>query len=300
MYAPPDGVGPAQGQYILTETVGKEAFVASIMQAAERGAVDLARDKKKWTLTDKAGAAGWANVDEVTGTVAGLLGGPGGSFTANPKSVASGKELKSRLEQFDDATKSWAERSGLMVVSGLGSIGGMVVLAAVAAWIANTIWNPLGITVLGAAAGFFAVGALDLLRPGSGTRRTRSGRDLWSRVGGFHRVLSTPSSEARFEFSGRQELYTAYVPWAVAFGCADEWAAKYRAEMASEPPTPHYFAGAYAGSAMTSSVDDMVGSFSSTLDSAISSYEATQTSSSSGGGGFSGGGGGGGGGGGSW
>jgi len=48
-------------------------------------------------------------------------------------------------------------------------------------------------------------------------------------------------------------------------------------------------------------VNQMVDSFDSTVSSAISSYEATQSSSSSGGGGgFSGGGGGGGGGGGSW
>ena len=148
--------------------------------------------------------------------------------------------------------------------------------------------------------GAFAVCGSSLLAPGSGTRRTRAGRDLWSRVGGFHRVLSTPSSQERFEFSGRQELYTAYIPWAVALGCADEWAAKYRTEMGAEPPVPAYFAGAYAGSIGGGFADSMVNDFSSTVDGAISSYQATQSSSSSGGGGFSGGGGGGGGGGGSW
>lgn len=300
MYAPPEGIGPAQGKYILTESVGKESFVASIMEAAEKGAVDLGRSGKAWTLTDKAGASGWAQVDPVTSKVATLLGGAGGSFTADPKSVTAGKILKSKLDQFDDATKAWAERSGLMVSSGLGSIGGMVIFASLAATAAIIIWNPFGMTVLGLVTGAFAVGGIDLVRTGSGTRRTASGRDLWSRTGGFHRVLSTPSSEARFDFSGREELYTAYIPWAVALGCAKEWAAKYRTEMGAEPPTPHYFGGAYAGSTLGSSVDDMVGSFSDTLDSAISSYEATQKSSSSGGGGFSGGGGGGGGGGGSW
>ena len=40
-----------------------------------------------------------------------------------------------------------------------------------------------------------------------------------------------PSSKQRFDFSGRKELYTAYIPWAVAFGCADEWAEKYRTEI---------------------------------------------------------------------
>ncbi len=149
--------------------------------------------------------------------------------------------------------------------------------------------------------GAFAVFGSPMLKTGAGTKRTRQGRDLWSRIGGFHRVLSTPSSQDRFDFSGRQELYTAYIPWAVAFGCADEWAAKYRTETGTEPPVPHYFGSAYAGAAAGSYVDSMVSDFNDTVSSAISSYQATQSSSSSGGGGgFSGGGGGGGGGGGSW
>jgi len=150
--------------------------------------------------------------------------------------------------------------------------------------------------------GAFAVFALPLVRRGSGTRRTAAGRDLWSQMGGFRRVLSTPSSVQRFEFSGRRDLYTAYIPWAVALGCADEWAAKYRTEMGEEPPTPSYFAGGYTGAHTGNNVDQMLSDFRGPLDSAIASYEATQRSSSGsgGGGGFSGGGGGGGGGGGSW
>ena len=56
-----------------------------------------------------------------------------------------------------------------------------------------------------------------MLASGANTRRTAKGRELWSKVGGFYRVLSTPSSQNRFDFSGRQDLYTAYIPWAVAF-----------------------------------------------------------------------------------
>jgi uncharacterized membrane protein len=111
-------------------------------------------------------------------------------------------------------------------------------------------------------------------------------------------MLSTPSSKERFDFSGRQDLYTAYIPWAVAFGCADEWAKKYRTEVGAEPPVPTYL-GAYAGMRTGDYVNSMVNDFSSTVSSSISAYQATQ-SHSSGGGGFSGGGGGGGGGGGSW
>ena len=147
--------------------------------------------------------------------------------------------------------------------------------------------------------GRFAVFGFGIARAGAGTRRTKAGRDLWSRAGGFKRILSTPSAQDRFDFSGRQELYTAYIPWAVAFGCADAWAKKYRTEVGTEPPVPAYFAGYYAGAHTGDYVNSMVHDFSSTVSSSISAYQATQ-SHSSGGGGFSGGGGGGGGGGGSW
>lgn len=301
MYAPPEGIGPAQAQYMLRETVDREAFVASIMHAAEKGALDLGKQGDAWTLTDKGGAAGWANVDPITANVAHLLHGPGTSFVADRKDVQAGKRLKKQLDSFEGDTASWAERSGFMTPSGLGGIGGLAIGACVLAVLGLGIFNPVGMSMLGLVPGAFAVCGASLARTGSGTRRTRSGRDLWSRAGGFQRILSTPSAQQRFEFSGREELYTAYVPWAVAFGCAEQWAEKYRTEMASEPPMPGYLGHAYVGSQIGNTVNDMVGDFSDTLDSAISSYEATQKSSSSGGGGgFSGGGGGGGGGGGSW
>ncbi|WP_036508163.1 DUF2207 domain-containing protein [Nocardioides sp. URHA0020] len=301
MYAPPEGVGPAQAAYLVTEQVGDEQYVATLMYAAEKGAIDLDRSDAAWTIKDKNGAEGWAGLDPVTSGVAHLLGGPGTSFVAAPKDVEAGKRLKSEMSTFESSTKSWASSAGLMTTSGLGGFGPIVIGACFIGVIAIAIWNPLDMSIVGLVLGAFAIFAASLAAPGSGTRRTRTGRDLWSRAGGFRRILSTPSAVDRFDFSGRQELYTAYIPWAVAFGCADEWAEKYRTEMATEPPVPSYFGGAYAGAYAGSAVSSMVSDFNSTVSSAISSYEATQSSSSSSsGGGFSGGGGGGGGGGGSW
>ena len=302
LYAPPEGIGPAQAKYILDETVDRSTYVATLMHAAERGAVDLTHNGDAWTIRDKAGPQGWAGLDPVTTDSAHILGGPGSSFTASKKDVSAGLRLKDELARFDSSVETWAKTSGNMVSSGLGGLGGVLVLAGFGAMLVAAIWNPFSMTALGLIPGGFAVGAVSLMATGSGTSRTRTGRDLWSRVGGFRRMLATPSSKQRFDFSGRKELYTAYVPWAVAFGCADEWASKYRVEVGEEPPVPHYFAGAYAGTHTADYVNSMVGDFSSTVDSAISSYNATQSSSSSsgGGGGFSGGGGGGGGGGGSW
>jgi hypothetical protein len=299
MYAPPDGLGPAQASYLYTERVGNDDFVASLLQATEKGATSLDR-QEGWTVTDTGKAASWQSLDPITAYAAQVLGVQGGgSFTAN-MTVKSGKKLKSALSKFNSATKDWARQNKLMTSAGIGSAGGLLVIAAflLAAFLA--LFNPLGISVVALIPGLFALFAAELLAPGSGTKRTAAGRELWSRIGGFRRMLATPSAEQRFDFSGRKELYTAYIPWAVAFGVADKWAEKYQLETGEEPPSPYYFASAagYAGGGFASS---MAADFSNTVSSAISTYEASQSSSSSsGGGGFSGGGGGGGGGGGSW
>ena len=303
MYAPPDGIGPAQAAYVLNEKVEDEAFVATMMYAAEKGAVRLSQDGKKWTITGTGDATAWGNVDGVTQLAGQSLGvvDSGASFTASPKSVSAGQKLKKVLSEFKANTKGWGRTSGLMEMTGLGGFGCIVLLLVWGLTIYLGAFNPFDMSVIALIPGAFAVFGLGVGTPGAGTKRTPAGRDLWSRVGGFRRILSTPSAVDRFDFSGRKELYTAYLPWAVAFDCADEWAKKYRVETGEEPPVPTYFAG-YTGDHTGNYVSSMVNSFDSAVSSAISSYEATQSSSSSGGGGggFSGGGGGGGGGGGSW
>ncbi|MBA2954404.1 DUF2207 domain-containing protein [Nocardioides sp. MAH-18] len=302
MYAPPEGIGPAQAAYLVTEQVDEQQYVATLLYAAERGAITLDRTGEGWTITDNGGPEAWAGLDPVTSGIAHVLSGPGTSFTANADSVEDGKRMKAEIAAFESSTKDWASGAGLMARSGLGGWGTIVIGACVVAVLGAGIFNPFGLSALGLIPGLFAVFGIGIAASGAGTKRTRAGRDVWSRAGGFRRILSTPSAQDRFDFSGREELYTAYVPWAVAFGCADQWAAKYRIETGSEPPVPSYLGHTYAGVYAGSAVSSMVSDFSSTVSSAISSYEATQQSSSSsgGGGGFSGGGGGGGGGGGSW
>jgi len=302
MYAPPDGIGPAQAAYLLTERLENKAFVATMMYAAEKGAVKLDQADRSWTLTGTEKTDAWDQVDDITQLVGSHLDvvGSGASFQASAGSVSAGKKLQSALSSFEANTEAWAKTSGLMITSGLGGAGGFVLIALAAATVALGVWNPFDMSVLALVPGLFAVGAVAVAFSGAGTKRTPAGRELWSRVGGFKRILSTSSAQDRFDFSGRKELYTAYLPWAVAFDCADEWAKKYRVETGEEPPAPSWFP-VYAGVHTGNYVNQMVDNFDSTVSGAISAYQATQSSSSSGGGGgFSGGGGGGGGGGGSW
>ena len=76
---------------------------------------------------------------------------------------------------------------------------------------------------------------------GVGTRRTEAGRELWSQAGGFHRMLATDSAETRFDFSARKDLYTAYVPFAVAAGAAALWAKKYETTTGTVAPQPDWY-----------------------------------------------------------
>ena len=298
-YAPPDGLGPAQAVYVYDERVEDKGFVATLMHAAEQGAVKLTRDGEGWTVQGRGGS--WRHLDDVTRrALQQLIGAHGDSFTVSKDDVLAGQQLQAALAAYKDDTRRWARTEGYVVPAGLGSLGAVVALVALGLGIALSAWNPVNMAVVGLVPGLFGLAALPLVRHGSGTRRTAKGRELWSRIGGFRRILATSPSEARFDFSGRQELYTAYVPWAVAFGVAEQWARKYRTETGAEPPAPAYFVG-YTGDHTAAFASSMVADFQGTVHAAISSYQATQHSSGGGGGGgFSGGGGGGGGGGGSW
>lgn len=299
-YAPPEGIGPAQARYVLTESTPDESFVASLMYAAERGAVDLTRHQDGWRIVARPEAA-TIELDPATrAATQALVPEAGDEFVVDKSDATSGEEVQKSRVDVILATQKWARDEGLISKSSWVSLAGSAAVAAAIVYVIGlaVLWGHLALVALVPGA-FFAM-VLPVLYPGSTTRRTAAGRHLWSQVGGFRRVLSTPSSVDRFDFSGRRELYTAYLPWAVAFGCADEWGAKYRVEVGAQPPDPVYVGGTVGFHAAGGS-GSFVSDFSSTMNGAVSAYQATQASSSSGGGGgFSGGGGGGGGGGGSW
>ena len=154
-----------------------------------------------------------------------------------------------------------------MISSGLGGLGGLLVLVGFGLMLVCIIWNPFSMTALALIPGLPSPWAASRSwrpapAPAGPAPAATCGRGSAASAG----CSSTPSSKERFDFSGRKELYTAYVPWAVALDCADEWAAKYRVEVGEEPPVPHYFAGAYAGANVGAFVCSMVGDFDSTVE----------------------------------
>jgi hypothetical protein len=284
--------------------VPSTALSATLLHLGDRGLVELERHAdNSWTVVGKDVAPeAWSTVDPISHYVAQTLGvtTPGARFEVDRHKTA-GSELASLISSLPGEARRWGIASGNLSkspgVPWLRFVYGAAVLLAV-------LTGLLGLATFGLVAWpalGFVIGAVGLLRPETTTHRTTQGREAWSRAGGFRRMLATDSAEARFDFSARKELYTAYVPYAVAFGCADAWARKYEAATGTAAPVPLWYGGGYVGGGGGSFGAGGFDSFDSALSSSISAYQASQSSSSGGGGGFSGGGfGGGGGGGGSW
>jgi Predicted membrane protein (DUF2207) len=304
-YAPPPGLGPVQTEYIRTEAVPKNGLTATLFYLAERGLIDLQQvSDKQWNITGKAEKGAWADVDPVSVAVGSALKvmGPGAEFMAR-HTVKSGQKLNKAKTDMAVAVAKWSRDNGLMVkrkkelwVRTANGIAFLLMICGFFRWGFPTTICALPFVV------FFLV-TIRSWAEGVGSRRTEAGRELWSRAGGFHRMLATDSAEARFDFGARKDLYTAYVPFAVAAGVAALWAKKYETATGTPAPQPDWYNSSsstswgYVGSSNGPSFD----SFESALSSSIGAYSASQSSSSgssSSGGGFSGGGGGGGGG--SW
>jgi hypothetical protein len=318
MYAPPPGIGPAQAAYVVSESVSRAQFIATLLYLAQQKVISLHRDDHGlWTIGD--GSEPDSTVDTVSrAAISHLPLKDGKPIKLGADKVSVGRRVQAAETAFLAAPRRWALKKGFAEeVRGIGKTGTLAVVSLILAFVIAAFG--FGMSILCFIPLAFALPALGVIRTGASTRRTDAGRRLWSEAGGFKRMLATPSSEARFDFSANKDLYTAYIPWAVAFGVADKWAEKYRFETGEQPPVPGYIGGitndsdtSWMNSGGSGSVASAVeASFSAAVGSAIGAYVASITpasssssssswSSSSSGGGFSGGGGGGGGGGGSW
>jgi uncharacterized membrane protein len=137
--------------------------------------------------------------------------------------------------------------------------------------------------------------------------RTALGSAVTAQSLGFKQYLETAEAD-QIKFEEGQDIFSRYLPYAIAFGCADRWA-KLFADMAARGmpvQQPTWYVGPYGygyGAAWgAGGFDSIIGTLDGFSSSAASAMTAA-SAGSSGGSGFSGGGfggGGGGGGGGSW
>ncbi len=299
LFEPPEGIGPAVGVRVLQEEDAADDLQATLFDLGARGAVELRSTGDGWMVELVADPATLAIPEDGRAVLTGLGLDQMGDGFAVTKTVSSGSRISTTLSSLRSRVvvtaapylqRSWPGVLGrFLVQASIAAVIGAAVLWL--GWARRVPW-PL---LLGVAA-FAFVGAGLAVDRSVLTTHSAAGRDLWSRVGGFARFLSTESSESRFDAAAHADWYPRYLGWATALGVADAWAARFEAQ-GVDVSEVGYVSGVGPHGTFTSS--DLRGSIASAISGASATYAASVSSSSSGGG-FSGGSGGGGGGGGSW
>ena len=116
-YAPPEGLGPVQTEYIRTESVPKNGLTATLFYLAERGMIELRQvNDERWIVRGLVDISEWDQVDPVSRKVGIALkvNRPGTEFEAK-KAVKSGEKLNKAKTDMAKAAQKWAFDGGLMV-----------------------------------------------------------------------------------------------------------------------------------------------------------------------------------------
>ena len=303
-FNPPD-VPPALGGVLLRSSAAAKATPAALIELAHAGALTIEAVSDPGKEYAKTGGV------RRTATARDLSKAPSDYSAAfgerlfeagdtivldNPDAADQKRFQEASAPLVQDVSKAprdrgWRTRGGprltlLYLLLGLLAVIVLIVLSFALLSAGALLY--LGPLVL---AGIALVVAIVLWASG---HRTAEGRALTDQVLGFRRYIET--AEARtLRFEEGQDIFSAYLPWAIVFDLADRWQ-KVCAELAAEgriPDTPLW----YSGPAFYSTFSSENASFGQSLSASVTSASA-DTSGSSGGG--SSGGGGGGGGGGSW
>jgi uncharacterized membrane protein YgcG len=296
-FEPPAGLRPAQMGLLLDERADTLDVTATIVDLAVRGYLRITELPKTWFL----GKADW-QLDRLKPPDAALLEYERivlrGLFDAGASRKLSGlkntfhDDLSSARKALyaDAVARGWFPRNPTTVRTVSVALGILAAAAGVFAVIVlGRMWGA-GLLGLPVVVGGLVMAVMARAMP----RRTAAGREAMRRTLGFIKYIKT--AEVRQQaFAERANIFTAYLPYAVVFKCVDKWARAFRDLDVQRAISPWYSGGSrFDHSGFSSSL----GSFSSSVSTAISS-----TPGGSGGSGFSGGssgGGGGGGGGGSW
>lgn len=299
-FAPPNKIRPGQMGALVDEHVDNRDVTATIVDLAIRGHLRIVQvDKHDWELTrlDKAGGDLLA-FESLLLTELFETGNP--VRLSSLKQKWSGSYAKVRTAIYQDLVDSgwYAGRPdrarGIAVAKGFGLLA-----AGVAAGIALGQRTTLTL----AAIPLVLAGLVTLALATKAGRRTASGTAMAARSAGFKRLVETPTQEEMARFAERHDVFIEYLPFAIVFGCATQWAGRFAALGALPPPTVGWYvplAGGYHGHDAWDDIAASVSGFAGSAGASLAAAAASGGSSGGGGGGFSSGGGFGGGGGGSW
>lgn len=300
----PPGPDPLVCAWLIEESPASHSVPAVLLNLVSHGVVTFSAEQS--TLVDKDGPD-WITLRRTDAHVPPLVGfdqalatlgltSPGSTCTIQKKNVADGKKLKELDQHVGSEVEPAIEAAGLARSVNGSCMALFLVYASIILGFTALIWWSQGLLIATVLLVSAAVGLL--INSRDQNQLTSAGSDLRDATLGFKQVLSTNASIERFDYAARVRHFDEYLPWAVAFDCADEWAAS-----CTPPPGSEQMSGVstyYSSPTTTSQLWAFSSGVTALEASAVAAYQATQSSSSSGGGGGGGGGGSGGGGGGSW
>jgi uncharacterized membrane protein YgcG len=297
-FSPPK-IPVAEAGVLVDGQVDPRETAATIIDLAVRGALTVQsyEDKKyQVTLVDPNRAQAPHEMTLMTKLFAGEPPGATADLSARGSIIAAHQAMVDQVRKQVDA-RGWFRKVPPSKANGFG-FGGVIFVSFILFWINHSLWwlalllLPITITI--------AV-VRHKLRRG---QRTADGRAMCDQVDGFKLYLSTAEAD-QLRFEEGEDIFSRYLPWAIAFDLADRWA-KICGDLVAAgriPDTTPYW---YAGNNFNLMAFN-IGYLTSGLTTAATPAPASSGGgtgfgsggSSFSGGGFSGGGGGGGGGG-SW
>jgi uncharacterized membrane protein len=299
-FEPPEKARPAEIGVLVDESADTLDVTATIVDLAVRGYLTITEIPKEglfgsrdWTLARKKPADD--GLLEYEGTILGGLFTDGDEVKLSALRQHFYTTLAAAERQLYDHTtaRAWfaADPSRVRVTYAVAGVG-FVVLAII-------VTGALGFLVGGGLVGLaglvpsIAMIAAAPVMP----RKTKIGAELYRRALGFKQYMVVAEKD-RQAFAEKEHIFADYLPYAIVYGCVDQWAKAFEGIDLKAVTSGWYVGNQYTMfSAMNMSRD--LSSFSSVVSTAIASTPGGSGSSGFSGGGSSGGGGGGGGGG-SW
>ena len=305
-FSPPTGVRPAEGHYLLQKGNRAAQTSATLIDLAVRGYLTIEADGKKDYIFHRTEQPMHAGNPDLTNYERALLNGV---FDGRPTS--STKRIRKRQKPIDARMKSqlarrvtefgWFDRNPSRSFELSAGLGIAVVVGGVLLGFNLLVEREMGWAAL--AIGVIVVAILMQLRRVS--RRTAEGSMALAQVEGFKKYIETAEAD-QLEWEEGQDIFSAHLPWAIAFGEAERWTKIFQqlAEAGRYTYQPTWYYSPYGGYWYGGGWSN-IGNIGSAIESSVRASEAAASagtsSASSGFSGFSGGGGGfGGGGSGGW
>lgn len=269
-FAPPDGLRPGQLGTLVDERADARDVTATLIDLAVRGHLTIAEvadDAEDWTLTrTDAPAADLLTYER--SLLDGLFEGRRSVRLSEVRGAFAGAMADVQRLLYEDVTeRGWFRANPSAARSGRAVLGVLALLGTVAVTVALAVWTTYAL--VGVAAVVVAVAVL--VTTGAAPARTARGTAVLRQTQGFRLYLETAEAE-QLRFEEALDVFSRYLPFAVAFGLTERWARVLQdlAARGAVASAPSWYVGSTGGVLWASGAfGDRVETFTRTASSAI-------------------------------